>query len=46
VHVLAPHGIGDLVRLIVRLTLAFARKMSAYKKKDNREGLETALAEP
>jgi hypothetical protein len=33
VEVLAPHGVGDLVGLIVRPTSRFACKMSAYQKR-------------
>jgi len=32
VEVLAPHGIGNLVGLIVRPTPAFTRKMPVYQK--------------
>jgi len=33
VQVLAPHGVGDLVGLIVRPTPAFARRMAAYQER-------------
>jgi hypothetical protein len=33
VEVIAPHGIDDLVNLIVRRTPAFAHKMDIYRKR-------------
>jgi uncharacterized protein len=33
VEVLAPHGVDDLIRLIVRPTPAFNRKMAAYRER-------------